>query len=321
MQEPSYSTTVEYDAGYTTNDSDGIVTMEHDGYTVVYVESDGNCFFRAVSRQIWGDVYHHATLRKIVCHELLSNKALYEAFISDSEGTYEEYVDNMTKLTVWGGELEIAAVERLLMRPVEIWENGTPNKRASSYEGEPIRLTYQGKFHYNALVQEDETSSVCYVMGKSGRLVPEPELEHMDGGEEYNIEQMEIVHCDACGLQCCWVYRENGHAVCWACRDPEQEMRLNTPLAELDNYNLLLRALELIDSMHKGKHNYDCHLKDECPYWEERDPIDCVSGFQPDPGQLERFFDAFTTKLVPVASELRSRLTEHNEEDSDDAEV
>ena len=319
MQEPSYAP-IEYDAGYTNGDSESIVTTEHDGYTVVYVESDGNCFFRAVSRQIWGDVYHHAALRKIVCHELLSNKALYEAFISDSEGTYEEYVDNMKKLTVWGGELEIAAVERLLVRPVEIWEHGTPNKRASSYEGEPIRLTYQGKFHYNALVQEDETSSVCYVLGKSGRLVPEPELEHMDG-EEYNIEHMEIVHCDACGLQCCWVYRENGHAVCWACRDPEQEMRLNTPVAELDNYNLLLRALELIDTMHKGKHNYGCHLKDECPYWEERDPIDCVSGFQPDPGQLERFFDAFTTKLVPVANELRSRLTEHNEEDSNDAEV
>lgn len=65
------------------------------------VEGDGNCLFRALSDQMYGDQKRHPELRKLTCDYLEANKADFEMWVKwgvahDGE-SYEAYVNRMRK--------------------------------------------------------------------------------------------------------------------------------------------------------------------------------------------------------------------------------
>ena len=45
------------------------------------VQGDGNCQFRALADQMYGDEAHHATVRKRVCLHLQANSEDYDGFV------------------------------------------------------------------------------------------------------------------------------------------------------------------------------------------------------------------------------------------------
>lgn len=65
------------------------------------VEGDGNCLFRAVSDQLYGDQKRHPELRKLTCDFLESNEQDFEAWVKwgvAQEGeSYADYVRRMRK--------------------------------------------------------------------------------------------------------------------------------------------------------------------------------------------------------------------------------
>ena len=144
--------------------------LERKGLKVVTMRGDGNCLFRAVAHQIWGDPELHAMVRAMTCDFMLANRGEFAevlgALVPGPNG-FERYVSQMRRPCFqgngeWGGDPEIRVMEELFDRPFELWdvERGTSNGPANIHlEGslpqnhrvDPIRVSYHGKNHYNSV--------------------------------------------------------------------------------------------------------------------------------------------------------------------------
>jgi len=68
------------------------------------VQGDGNCLFRALADQLWGNQKRHVEVRKLVCDYLETHKESMEAFVRpflSEEETYENYVERMRQPSEW----------------------------------------------------------------------------------------------------------------------------------------------------------------------------------------------------------------------------
>ena len=78
------------------------------GLRTVQVEGDGNCFFRVVAHQIYGDSSLHSTVRARAVNEVASNPDLFRDFIADQE--IDEFVDSLSSDREWADNVAIQAV-------------------------------------------------------------------------------------------------------------------------------------------------------------------------------------------------------------------
>ncbi|KAK8866063.1 hypothetical protein IAR55_001214 [Kwoniella newhampshirensis] len=87
------------------------------------VQGDGNCLFRVLSSQLFGNEKRHAEIRKLVCDYLESHKDTMEGFVlpfmKDEEG-YEGYVQRMRQLKQFGSHIEIQAAARVFKRDIRV---------------------------------------------------------------------------------------------------------------------------------------------------------------------------------------------------------
>ena len=119
------------------------------------VEGDGNCQFRAMAKQLYGDEAHHAALRAQVVEELRRDRSTFECFIYEP---YDEYLTRLAKNGEWGDNVTLQAAcnvlgceilvftdqpgsECLEMRPMYPTEGG-PSK--------PLCLAFVAEVHYDA---------------------------------------------------------------------------------------------------------------------------------------------------------------------------
>lgn len=66
------------------------------------IKGDGNCLFRALSDQLFGNEQQYSDLRQQACQLIEENKDVYRFYIED-DVTIEDYIDDMRKDGVWGG--------------------------------------------------------------------------------------------------------------------------------------------------------------------------------------------------------------------------
>lgn len=141
------------------------------GLQVVDVSPDGNCLFRSMSQLLFGDQTHHKSIRAQCCDYLESQAKRFE-FITEP-GEFPNYVANMRQQAVWGDEPELRVLEELYDRPIEMYSCdivGTnlladPTLPMDHYrvgeevaglqDTEPLRLSFHGNNHYNAVVKVD----------------------------------------------------------------------------------------------------------------------------------------------------------------------
>mmetsp|Transcript_15040 Transcript_15040/g.17024 ORF Transcript_15040/g.17024 Transcript_15040/m.17024 type:complete len:584 (-) Transcript_15040:173-1924(-) len=138
-------------------------SMEKDHkLTVLRMDADGNCLFRTVAHQVYGNPMKHKLVRKECCNFILKNKPRFEMYC----GNVARYVRRMKKLGEWGDDPEIRAMEELYDRPMEMYQcrgNGSDTKPMQIHfvgdlpekgleDVEPIRLSYHGRCHYNSVV-------------------------------------------------------------------------------------------------------------------------------------------------------------------------
>ncbi|GBG24430.1 OTU domain-containing protein 5 [Hondaea fermentalgiana] len=133
--------------------------------TVYSVEPDGNCLFRAVAHQVYGDSERHDIVRSDCCDYLEKNRERFAPLLGSDQ--FDDYVANKRQLKVWGDDPEIRAMEELYDRPVEIYaatglgSNTEPLKL--HFEGDlpsdskmgpylPIRISFHGNNHYNSVI-------------------------------------------------------------------------------------------------------------------------------------------------------------------------
>lgn len=121
------------------------------------VEGDGNCLFRAVSLQIYGDPNMHNEVRRRCMDFMQGESEHFAKFISDEN--FQDYIQRKRKDGVHGNNPEIQAISELYNRPVEVYvpDNGGKapiNIFHAEYKtaDAPIRLSYHDGNHYNAII-------------------------------------------------------------------------------------------------------------------------------------------------------------------------
>ena len=94
------------------------------GLRPVDVGGDGDCFFRSVSHQLYGNPNHHLLIRQAGV-QYLSNSP--ERFIeSNTENSWNEYINNMSMQGTWCDALIVQAVadcQNVAIHIIESHEN------------------------------------------------------------------------------------------------------------------------------------------------------------------------------------------------------
>mmetsp|Transcript_26024 Transcript_26024/g.54291 ORF Transcript_26024/g.54291 Transcript_26024/m.54291 type:complete len:576 (-) Transcript_26024:196-1923(-) len=126
---------------------------------MVEMEGDGNCLFRAISLQVYGDSSMHLEVRRR-CLDFMEREAdHFHNFVADED--FGEYIARKRMEGVHGNHTEIQAMSELYNRSIEVFvpdnQHGLVepiNIFHSEYKGDdaPIRLCYMDGNHYNAIV-------------------------------------------------------------------------------------------------------------------------------------------------------------------------
>lgn len=117
------------------------------------VESDGNCMFRAIGDQVYGDEETHTIIRQKCLDYIFFEKEFFSQFIV---GDVDEYIKRKREDGVWGDDVEIQAMSELYNRPIEIYAYAkeplrTFHEVSNDQHVKPIRLSYHGRSHYNSV--------------------------------------------------------------------------------------------------------------------------------------------------------------------------
>lgn len=129
--------------------------LKERGLEIREQEGDGNCLFRAVSLQVYGDPSMHMDVRHQCLDHMAKDEEHFSQFVEDED--FSKYLKRKRTAGVHGNNPEIQAISELFNRPVEVFtpDNGaTPlNIFQSEYKTSdvPIRLSYQDN-HYDAVV-------------------------------------------------------------------------------------------------------------------------------------------------------------------------
>jgi len=134
------------------------------GLEMVEQEGDGNCLFRAVSLQVYGDAEVHMDVRKRCLDFMSKDEAHFSEFVVDEP--FMQYILRKRQNGVHGNNPEIQAISELYNRPVEVFvpSNGAIpiNIFQAAYKtcDAPLRLSYHDGNHYNAV-----TDPLCPTAG------------------------------------------------------------------------------------------------------------------------------------------------------------
>lgn len=92
--------------------------------TIVDMNPDGNCLFRALSDQLYGDLGNsHDIVRDDICNFMEANQDDFQVFLvlddddceeeEEDAKDFEGYMATMRQDGEWGGNLELVAAARL----------------------------------------------------------------------------------------------------------------------------------------------------------------------------------------------------------------
>jgi hypothetical protein len=150
------------------NDDDQVTdsfrqALKKRGLEIVVQEGDGNCLFRAVSLQVYGDSSMHADVRQQCLDFMARDPEHFGQFVvlAVGQATFSDYIARKRQDSVHGNNPEIQAISELFNRPVEVF---TPASTAANCQplnifhaeyktaDAPIRLSYHDGNHYNAVI-------------------------------------------------------------------------------------------------------------------------------------------------------------------------
>tara|TARA_B100000519_G_scaffold133079_1_gene115026 strand:- start:115 stop:1860 length:1746 start_codon:yes stop_codon:yes gene_type:complete len=144
--------------------------LKERGLREVQVLGDGNCQFRALSEQLYGNEARHKEIRARVVEHLRDNETKYAGFV---EGTYKEYVDKMSRDRSWGDDKTLQVFANIHFLRIEIYtdydyedeKKWIPKILPRGDDGEEleflstIQLSFYSEWHYNSVHELERTSS------------------------------------------------------------------------------------------------------------------------------------------------------------------
>ncbi|KAG6622967.1 OTU domain-containing protein 3 [Phytophthora cinnamomi] len=119
------------------------------------VEADGNCLFRALGDQLYGDQHRHEEIRGKIVDYLEQHRDDFEPFMEDEE-KFDRYCERMREDGTWGGNQELYAAARLFQVYVVVHQD-QPSARIMVIECDRLKPTrfahvaYHGEDHYDSV--------------------------------------------------------------------------------------------------------------------------------------------------------------------------
>jgi len=132
-------------------------------FLIKEMSPDGNCLFRSIADQIYGDQDMHDQVRERCMNYMEVERDHFSQFVTED---FDEYLSRKRKDRCYGNNLEIQAIGELYNRPVEIYavQNGRVMRRINIFHGQyetdnaPIRLSYHDGNHYNSVIDPERPS-------------------------------------------------------------------------------------------------------------------------------------------------------------------
>ncbi|KAM3303161.1 OVARIAN TUMOR DOMAIN-containing deubiquitinating enzyme 6 [Capsicum chacoense] len=123
------------------------------GLEVKKMLEDGNCLFRAVADQVYGDSEAYDSVRQMCIDYMERERDHFSQFITEG---FTSYCKRKRRDKVYGNNVEIQALSEMYNRPIHIYSYSTEpiNTFHGSYntDSPPVRLSYHHGNHYNSLV-------------------------------------------------------------------------------------------------------------------------------------------------------------------------
>lgn len=139
-------------------ESEFVHTLNAEGLQMKVVAGDGNCMFRAVADQVYGDEEMHEQVRACCLDYMEQERDFFSAYVSTD---FSAYISEKRKLRCYGDHLELQAMAELYNRPVEVRIPGKKTLRLCEVENDglvvPLRLSYHNNNHYNSIRDPKDT--------------------------------------------------------------------------------------------------------------------------------------------------------------------
>ncbi|XP_061376242.1 OVARIAN TUMOR DOMAIN-containing deubiquitinating enzyme 6-like [Gastrolobium bilobum] len=123
------------------------------GYEVKGMMEDGNCLFRAIADQVYGDSELYDLVRQMCIDYMERERDHFSQYITEG---FTSYCKRKRRDKVYGNNVEIQAMSEMYNRPIHIYSYTTEpiNTFHGSYntDNPPVRLSYHQGNHYNSLV-------------------------------------------------------------------------------------------------------------------------------------------------------------------------
>ena len=142
---------------------------------------DGNCFYRAIARQVYGDASLHAHVRAELCDFMAAHRDDFAPFVAAADvvhsaasagDEFEAYLAQQRRSGAWGGELEMRACAQHYRRQVYAYQpaasaptamltvhrpatEGVPYAHAQSQpppNKADVAMCFENQSHWNSLV-------------------------------------------------------------------------------------------------------------------------------------------------------------------------
>ena len=157
-------------------DNNALFKLLDQGYKIIKMDADGNCLFRALSDQLFGDGgARHEEVRRAVCDYIADRKEDFEPFLlgdDDDEDVMDidVYIETMMEDGSYGGDVELNAASKLYRRNIKIYSEKygvCPPIECENAEGDFV-LSYRqmrcGDNHYNSAFRPAKDAAVDELM-------------------------------------------------------------------------------------------------------------------------------------------------------------
>jgi hypothetical protein len=129
--------------------------MDMHSAKVIPVEADGNCQFRALSQQLYGDESQHDAIRANMVQWLKSKPEQYADFVHEP---FDDYVERLACNGEWGDNVTLQAASDMLCREIHILTDQQaefvkvhPFVKGAETPPAPLRLAFRAEVHYDAV--------------------------------------------------------------------------------------------------------------------------------------------------------------------------
>eukprot|EP01119_Soliformovum_irregulare_P007591 TRINITY_DN20031_c0_g1_i1.p1 TRINITY_DN20031_c0_g1~~TRINITY_DN20031_c0_g1_i1.p1 ORF type:complete len:335 (+),score=73.41 TRINITY_DN20031_c0_g1_i1:69-1073(+) len=142
--------------------------LQPQGLTIFDIKPDGDCLYNAIKDQqtrqgVTLPTDYHMQLRRQIADHMLAHQDDFMPFVDSEDGDlvsedqFRAFCEKTATTHMWGGQLEMKAMSRILQKPIQVYGVDTALTMGEEYSGEPLRLSFHRHMyslgaHYNSVI-------------------------------------------------------------------------------------------------------------------------------------------------------------------------